>query len=173
MFQFTGLAPRPKAWWHAFNMPGCPIRKSPDRRLFAPPRSLSQLITSFFASESQGIRRTLLVTFLTYYLTICSRISKICNSYFLSICQWTLVNKKTNLKPALLFLWRISESNRWPLECKSSALANWANPPSSIRVRKQEAGIKTLLILLLVSLFLFLKMVVPRRFELRTPTLSV
>ena len=42
---------------------GCPIRKSPDHGLFAPPRSLSQLITSFLASESQGIPRTLLVTF--------------------------------------------------------------------------------------------------------------
>ena len=42
---------------------GCPIRKSPDQRLFAPPRSLSQLITSFFASESQGIPHALLVTF--------------------------------------------------------------------------------------------------------------
>jgi hypothetical protein len=37
---------------------GCPIRKSPDRRSFAPPRSLSQLVTSFFASESQGIHHT-------------------------------------------------------------------------------------------------------------------
>ena len=36
---------------------GCPIRKSPDQRLFAPPRSLSQLITSFFASESQVLLR--------------------------------------------------------------------------------------------------------------------
>ncbi len=43
---------------------GCPIRKSPDQRLFAPPRSLSQLITSFIASESQGIPRTLLSNFL-------------------------------------------------------------------------------------------------------------
>ena len=34
---------------------GCPIRKSADLRIFAPPRSLSQLITSFIASESQGI----------------------------------------------------------------------------------------------------------------------
>ena len=42
---------------------GCPIRKSPDQRLFAPPRSLSQLITSFIASESQGIPHALLVTF--------------------------------------------------------------------------------------------------------------
>ena len=31
---------------------GCPIRTSPDQRLFAPPRSFSQLVTSFIASES-------------------------------------------------------------------------------------------------------------------------
>ena len=36
-------------------MVGCPIRISADYRLFAPPRGFSQLITSFFASESQGI----------------------------------------------------------------------------------------------------------------------
>ena len=34
---------------------GCPIRKSMLRRVFAPGHGLSQLITSFFASESQGI----------------------------------------------------------------------------------------------------------------------
>ena len=34
---------------------GCPIRISPDQWVFAPPRSFSQLVTSFFASESQGI----------------------------------------------------------------------------------------------------------------------
>ena len=34
---------------------GCPIRKSAGQRLFAPDRGLSQLITSFFASESLGI----------------------------------------------------------------------------------------------------------------------
>ena len=50
--------------------PSCPIRKSPDQRLFAPPRSLSQLITSFFASESQGIPRTLLVTFSIFLVMI-------------------------------------------------------------------------------------------------------
>ena len=35
---------------------GFPIRKSPDQRIFAPPRSLSQLITSFIGSQCQGIR---------------------------------------------------------------------------------------------------------------------
>ena len=35
--------------------PGCPIRISAVLRVFAPRRSFSQLITSFFASESLGI----------------------------------------------------------------------------------------------------------------------
>ena len=35
--------------------PGCPIRTSADLWVFAPPRGFSQLVTSFFASESQGI----------------------------------------------------------------------------------------------------------------------
>ena len=42
---------------------GCPIRKSAHQRLFAPTRSLSQLITSFIASVSQGIRHAPFITF--------------------------------------------------------------------------------------------------------------
>ncbi len=38
-----------------FNAEGFPIRKSTDQSLFATPRSLSQLTTSFVVSESQGI----------------------------------------------------------------------------------------------------------------------
>ena len=53
MFQFPALASR-IAGCHPFRMTGCPIRKSADQRSFAPTRSLSQLITSFIASESQG-----------------------------------------------------------------------------------------------------------------------
>jgi hypothetical protein len=41
---------------------GCPIRKSPDQRVFAAPRSLSQLATSFVGSQCQGIRRVPLVS---------------------------------------------------------------------------------------------------------------
>ena len=40
---------------------GFPIRKSTDRWIFAPPRGLSQLVTSFFGSWCQGIRRMLLL----------------------------------------------------------------------------------------------------------------
>lgn len=56
---FSSLrSPSGKPEYPAFNGMGCPIRKSPDQRLFAPSRSLSQLITSFFASESLGIHHT-------------------------------------------------------------------------------------------------------------------
>ena len=43
---------------------GCPIRKSAGQGIFAPNRGLSQLITSFIASMSQGIRHAPLFTFL-------------------------------------------------------------------------------------------------------------
>ncbi len=36
---------------------GFPIRKSTDQRVFAPPRGLSQRITSFFACACQGIHQ--------------------------------------------------------------------------------------------------------------------
>ena len=45
----------------ALPRPGYPIRKSPDHSVFAAPRSLSQLITSFFAFWHQGIHYVLLV----------------------------------------------------------------------------------------------------------------
>ena len=50
---------------------GFPIRKSADRSLFAAPRSLSQLITSFFGSWCQGIHLMLLFawTFCIGHLT--------------------------------------------------------------------------------------------------------
>ena len=42
---------------------GCPIRISTDQIVLANPRSFSQLITSFFASESLGIPRAPLITY--------------------------------------------------------------------------------------------------------------
>ena len=52
-------------------MLGCPIRKSADQNVCAIPRSLSQLITSFIASVSLGIRRTPLITSLEIFLLSC------------------------------------------------------------------------------------------------------
>ena len=64
MFQFGRFAHYVR---HVFNMPGFPIQKSTDQFIFANPRSLSQLITSFIASESQGIPRILFLTFFYLY----------------------------------------------------------------------------------------------------------
>ena len=66
MFQFPRLASAPLRGWRRCTPPGCPIRKSADQRSFASPRGLSQLITSFIASVSQGIRHS---PFSVSYLT--------------------------------------------------------------------------------------------------------
>ena len=39
-----------------------------------------------------------------------------------------ILNNKL-LKNEFLFVWRITDSNRWPPACKAGALASWANPP--------------------------------------------
>ena len=68
MFQFPGLASRnKKTGCMPFRHAGCPIRKSPDQWSFAPTRGLSQLITSFIASVSQGIH---LAPFLTFSVSV-------------------------------------------------------------------------------------------------------
>jgi hypothetical protein len=46
---------------YGFTVQGFPIRKSPDQRLLAAPRGLSQLATSFIASYCQGIHHAPLV----------------------------------------------------------------------------------------------------------------
>ena len=59
MFQFTGLPPYDYGFIIRYTESvcvGCPIRRSPDQRVFAPPRSFSQLVTSFIGSQCQGIR---------------------------------------------------------------------------------------------------------------------
>ena len=61
MFQFSRFA----LLQYTFSILGFPIRISADHVLFANPRSFSQLITSFVASESLGIPR---VPFLTFFL---------------------------------------------------------------------------------------------------------
>ena len=53
--------------------PGYPIRKSVPQRSFAPQHGLSQLITSFIAIKSQGIRQLLLVAYEKFYSTNMSK----------------------------------------------------------------------------------------------------
>src|SRR6188768_3954275 len=64
-FSSAGLPP---IGYYVFNIVGCPIRKSTDQFVCANPRSFSQLITSFIASESLGIPHTPLFCLLYYLL---------------------------------------------------------------------------------------------------------
>ena len=111
-----------------------------DQRLFAPPHCLSQLITSFIASESQGIRHAPLLSFLiiahTYsmwddiyfqLLTLLFLLCTICHRSFRFSMQTYLLSNQW---------WRITDSNRWPSACKADALASWANPPFSLGPQK-------------------------------------
>ena len=79
MFQFTGLPSRRYGFTpgcmrsaHA----GCPIRKSPDRWIFAPPRGFSQLITSFIGCQCQGIRPALFLLILFLLFPVASGTSE-------------------------------------------------------------------------------------------------
>ena len=94
MFQFPGFASI--ARYHVFYMVGCPIRKFSDRKLFALPRDLSQLITSFFACESLGIPHTPFSTFFNLFLIALTIMSK----NFIEVIEITfneLKSKDSNL----------------------------------------------------------------------------
>ena len=66
MFQFSGFAHL--SVYYVFNIVGCPIQVSADQSVCARPRSFSQLITPFIASESLGIPHTPLFCLL-YFAT--------------------------------------------------------------------------------------------------------
>src|SRR6188768_4008820 len=99
MFQFSGFALLSE--YYVFNIVGCPIRISTDQFVCANPRSFSQLITSFFASESHRhppyalILLIVLITCVTYSNTNVLSIF----FYFLNLSQY--VNE----------LWRAATGN--------------------------------------------------------------
>ena len=85
MFQFPAFA-------SALQMkgslpPGCPIRKSAGQCVFATRRSFSQLVTSFFASESQGIPHAPFVVPLFLYT---SRLRHVVSPFGLLVCETLL-----------------------------------------------------------------------------------
>ena len=60
-------SPRSLSLRNSLKRLGCPIRTSTDQFVLADPRGFSQLITSFFASESLGIPRAPLITYFYLY----------------------------------------------------------------------------------------------------------
>ena len=78
----------PPIGYYVFNIVGCPIRISTDQFVCANPRSFSQLITSFFASESLGIPHT---PFFCLYMYCIS--TNTCAFYFLIFILSQYVNE--------------------------------------------------------------------------------
>ena len=87
MFQFSGFAHL--SMYYVFNIVGCPIRISTDQFVCANPRSFSQLITSFFASESLGIPHTplfcLCAAYINQYIGLFFLSNKLDRTYFLLV----------------------------------------------------------------------------------------
>ena len=101
---------------------GYPIRKSPDQRLFAPTRGLSQLITSFIVSMCLGIPRTPLVA-----------LPKCCSWRWLGYIEspdWVIQSFQfpNCQKTKNLLMWSWQGSNLRPPECKSGALPTELQP---------------------------------------------
>ena len=82
---------------------GCPIRKSAGHRIFAPYRSFSQLITSFFASESLGIHLSPLFT---------SCVSPSFDGSGIHTCSSRFLSQYVNVLVLVKSSWRITDSNR-------------------------------------------------------------
>ena len=115
---------------------GCPIRKSPDLRLFAPTRGLSQLITSFIASMCLGIPRTPLVA-----------LPKCCLSwrwlgYIESPDRWfNLSNFQIVKKLKLVELTGIEPATSW-MQIRRSP--NWATAPYTEWMTVDQVGLRGL-----------------------------
>ena len=93
------------AWRYDHCWPGCPIRIFTGLRLFAPYRNFSQLITSFFASESLGILHAPLFTFFRVF-RLCLETATLGVDMGL-LCSFTLLfHHVKDLS------WRITDSNR-------------------------------------------------------------
>src|SRR5438309_1963707 len=90
---------------------GSPIRKSPDHRLLASPRGLSQLIASFIAYLRQGIH-THALSSLTIKSILNTDVLSLCASAFTCSKCPSIFNCQRSLKPGF----RISDVGfRWCL----------------------------------------------------------
>ena len=95
MFQFPGFPSYTYGFsiWSMVLHHGCShIRKSADRSLYAAPRSLSQLVTSFVGSQCQGILHMLFHAWTTFWLSfdfqLFSRLLELLWSYIFQLLSF-------------------------------------------------------------------------------------
>ena len=140
-------------WLHV----DCSIRKSADQSVLTTPRSLSQLITSFFGSQCQGIRpalflalpfvscsefswivNSILVVFypIIIFIIVLTRSILICITFTLfdfqaSFCSWEQISINNSLFTEIYFQfwWAQMDSNHRPHAYQACALTTWAMRP--------------------------------------------
>ena len=121
-FSSLGSPPQTSCWGYPQKGVGCPIRKSAHQRSFAPTRGLSQLITSFIASVSQGIRHAPFHTFLVggishkgYTATHTFSCVFLKKEEHISFLSFTLQFRVSTCQRSIALsrgVWRITDSNR-------------------------------------------------------------
>ena len=79
--------------FHVFNVKGWPIRRSRDIMLGAAPPGLSQLTTSFFASQTQGIHHAPLVALKKLETRICYSCSCYPTTFLQTNHKWCDISK--------------------------------------------------------------------------------
>ena len=158
MFQFRGFPSYGYVftiWCITVNYADCSIRKSAHHSLLTAPRSLSQLTTSFFGSQCQGILHTLLLAlpFVSerifvfvefFYLTIKKTCFFNCRSssrsfkyfsFLFSFQDAWLYSLRIHIKRHLCLLisilkqWAQMDSNHRPHAYQACALTTWAMRP--------------------------------------------
>ena len=115
----------------------CLIRRPPDQSLLPAPRRISQVATSFIASECQGIQLKPLFA----YIILCFPLYSFQNlAFMLRTRDYNCGDKRTRTadicraKAALYQLsytpvWAILDLNQRPHPYQGCALTSWANSP--------------------------------------------
>ena len=135
---------------------GFPIRKSADHGLFAAPRSLSQLVTSFIGSWCQGIHSMLFVAWTFAFSSLClesqiivkivytvfsSPITTNCSSNYQlygKTCIILIISRFSQLSVRLYFLFSLF-GFQWTFVGQSLIDLWWAQVDSNHRPRAYQA----------------------------------
>ena len=105
---------------------GSPIRISSDHRLFAPTRSFSQLITSFFGFWCQGILRAPFISW-PFFLALAKLFAIFFFAHSISFLHCAVF--KVHMREYIPHWWAQMESNHRPYAYQAYALTNWAMSP--------------------------------------------
>ncbi len=118
------------------NLDGFPIQKSPDQSLLTTPRRLSQLATSFIASECQGIHHILLVAWplnCLEYPKDMTRITITINKFQRAVQNPTESEKLLRLKsiffPSQQRLVEVNGIEPMTFAVQARRSPSWATPP--------------------------------------------